>query len=123
MNPTPQGGPPRIVARGFRRVAQTSSLLYRRFLTCWSSKRVPEAADYKSAIQQIKNLRYGQTLATLVLGVFALIGWAATGTAAGPARDYPAKPVPFTDVHLTDVFWAPRIETNRVVTIPFAFEQ
>ena len=43
--------------------------------------------------------------------------------AAPPARDYPVKPVPFTDVHLTDIFWAPRIETNRVVTIPFAFEQ
>jgi DUF1680 family protein len=37
--------------------------------------------------------------------------------------DYPIKPVPFTAVHLDDVFWAPKIETNRVVTIPFAFEQ
>jgi hypothetical protein len=26
-------------------------------------------------------------------------------------------------VHLADVFWAPRIETNRQVTIPFAFQQ
>ncbi len=43
--------------------------------------------------------------------------------AAEGARDYPVKPVPFTAVHLTDVFWAPRIETNRLVTIPFAFEQ
>ena len=31
------------------------------------------------------------------------------------------KPVPFTAVHLTDEFWAPRIETNRSVTIPYAF--
>lgn len=38
-------------------------------------------------------------------------------------RDYPVQPVPFTAVHLNDVFWAPRIETNRTVTIPFAFEQ
>jgi len=38
-------------------------------------------------------------------------------------QDYPIKPVPFTAVHLTDQFWAPRIETNRTVTIPFAFEQ
>jgi DUF1680 family protein len=37
------------------------------------------------------------------------------------AHDYPIKPVPFTEVHLNDVFWAPRIETNRSVTIPFAF--
>jgi uncharacterized protein len=43
--------------------------------------------------------------------------------AAPVAHDYPVKPVPFTAVHLTDVFWAPRIETNRLVTIPFAFEQ
>src|SRR3954465_5262267 len=38
-------------------------------------------------------------------------------------RDYPVKPVPFTAVHVTDAFWAPRIETNRKVTIPFAFQK
>ena len=43
--------------------------------------------------------------------------------AAQPRRDYPVQPVPFTAVHLTDVFWAPRIETNRMVTIPAAFEK
>jgi DUF1680 family protein len=32
-------------------------------------------------------------------------------------------PVPFTQVHLTDSFWAPRIETNRTVSIPSAFRQ
>lgn len=53
----------------------------------------------------------------------ALIFFCAAANAAPPARDYPVKPVPFTAVHLNDVFWAPRIETNRVVTIPFAFEQ
>jgi hypothetical protein len=40
-----------------------------------------------------------------------------------PVRDYPVKPVPFTDVHFSDTFWAPRIEVNRAVTIPFAFEK
>lgn len=39
------------------------------------------------------------------------------------AHDYPVQPVPFTAVHLNDVFWAPRIETNRTVTIPAAFQQ
>src|ERR1700688_4563406 len=39
------------------------------------------------------------------------------------SRDYPVKPVPFTAVHVTDGFWAPRIETNRAVTIPFAFKK
>jgi len=43
--------------------------------------------------------------------------------AAEPGRDYPVKPVPFTAVHFTDRFWLPRIEVNRAVTIPFAFEK
>lgn len=38
-------------------------------------------------------------------------------------RDYPVKPVPFTAVHVNDTFWAPRIEVNRTVTIPFAFKK
>ena len=41
----------------------------------------------------------------------------------GPTRRNPIEPVPFTSVHLTDRFWLPRIETNRRVTIPFAFAQ
>ena len=36
---------------------------------------------------------------------------------------YPIASVPFTDVRLTDDFWAPRLETNRTVTIPFGFEK
>jgi uncharacterized protein len=39
------------------------------------------------------------------------------------SRDYPVKPVPFTAVHFHDVFWAPRIEINRTVSIPFAFQK
>jgi uncharacterized protein len=41
--------------------------------------------------------------------------------ASANVQDYPFKPVPFTAVHLTDQFWAPRLETNRLVTIPYAF--
>jgi len=41
--------------------------------------------------------------------------------APAPPHDYPVKPVPFTAVHISDAFWAPRIEINRTVTIPFAF--
>jgi len=41
--------------------------------------------------------------------------------AVSSSHDYPFKPVPFTAVHLNDIFWAPRIETNRVTTIPCAF--
>jgi DUF1680 family protein len=41
-----------------------------------------------------------------------------------PARnDYPITPVPFTAVRVTDGFWAPRIETNRTVTIPAIFRK
>jgi DUF1680 family protein len=36
--------------------------------------------------------------------------------------DYPFAPVSFKSVKLTDAFWAPRIETNRTVTIPYAFK-
>ncbi|HOI45591.1 MAG TPA: glycoside hydrolase family 127 protein, partial [Candidatus Aminicenantes bacterium] len=47
------------------------------------------------------------------------------GTACGvkPKADYPFQPVAFTDVRVADGFWAPRLETNRAVTIPFAFKQ
>ena len=48
---------------------------------------------------------------------------AAAQASTGQATDYPVKPVPFTSVHLTDEFWAPRIEINRKVTIPSAFEK
>ena len=40
---------------------------------------------------------------------------------ASTAGDYPIRPVPFTQVRFTDSFWAPRLETNRTVTIPYAF--
>ncbi len=39
----------------------------------------------------------------------------------GVVKDYPFEPVAFTEVKLNDSFWAPRIETNRKVTIPYAF--
>ncbi len=38
-------------------------------------------------------------------------------------RDYPFQPVPFTAVKINDAFWAPRIEINRTVTIPHAFQK
>jgi DUF1680 family protein len=55
-----------------------------------------------------------------VLGVLAVSVGACS---PAPKADYPVKPVPFTDVHLTDAFWAPRLETNRTVTIPHNFKQ
>ncbi|HEY3383706.1 MAG TPA: glycoside hydrolase family 127 protein [Vicinamibacterales bacterium] len=64
-------------------------------------------------------------LAAAVIGCWVasrpLLGVAQTQPA--PAHDYPVQPVPFTAVHLTDEFWTPRIETNRQVSVPFAFQQ
>lgn len=42
---------------------------------------------------------------------------------ATTARDYPVQPIPFTAVQMQDRFWRARIETNRIVTIPFAFRK
>ncbi|PYR77111.1 MAG: six-hairpin glycosidase [Acidobacteria bacterium] len=56
----------------------------------------------------------------VALGTAVVVSLAAQ---TAPPHDYPVVPVPFTAVHLNDVFWAPRIETNRKVTIPAAFQQ
>ncbi len=67
-------------------------------------------------------MNIGRRLAFLLLGA----GMAFGQEAVRPAdinRDYPIKPVPFTAVHVDDKFWAPRIETNRKVSIPTAFQQ
>ena len=59
-----------------------------------------------------------------ILGATLALATAGLTTLASQSRpDYPFQPVPFTSVHLDDVFWAPRIETNRKVTIPVAFQQ
>ena len=55
----------------------------------------------------------------LILAVYLSLA----GLASAQAPVFPVKPVPFTDVKLTDNFWAPRIETVRKVTIPYAFQQ
>ncbi|MEO5894834.1 MAG: glycoside hydrolase family 127 protein [Vicinamibacterales bacterium] len=62
-----------------------------------------------------KSLVVGVALSVTTVGL--------VGLSSQPRPDYPFQPVPFTSVHLNDVFWAPRIETNRKVTIPVAFEQ
>ena len=61
-------------------------------------------------------LRVLLTAVTLTLVTFS-------AKAQRQTHDYPVQPVPFTAVRLNDVFWAPRIETNRKVTIPAAFQK
>ena len=48
-----------------------------------------------------------------------LLGLASAGLAAAPStgRDYPIQPVPHAHTEISDAFWAPRIATNRDVTI------
>ncbi len=44
-------------------------------------------------------------------------------TASSNNSDYPIQPVEFNQVSFNDTFWAPRIATNRDVTIPFAMQK
>ncbi|NOR14277.1 MAG: glycoside hydrolase family 127 protein, partial [Candidatus Aminicenantes bacterium] len=59
-------------------------------------------------------------LSFLLIGTWIGLG---TGCQKKATGDYPVQPVPFTQVQLSDQFWLPRMETNRKVTIPYAFEQ
>jgi len=69
--------------------------------------------------------RFSALAAALLVSVGLLVSTTAQEPQrpAPSGRDYPVQPVPFTAVQLTDTFWAPRIETNRAVTIPVAFQQ
>lgn len=64
--------------------------------------------------------------------VLLLIGITLVGTASFasghahksvPRTTAPIVEVPFTAVHLNDIFWSPRIEINRTVSIPSAFRE
>src|SRR5689334_898750 len=55
--------------------------------------------------------------------IFGALGYGWQASDNRIRSDYPIRPVRFTDVHLTDDFWAPRIETNRTVSITTAFDQ
>jgi DUF1680 family protein len=46
-----------------------------------------------------------------------------SGPGGDPQKDYPIRPVAFTQVLVRDVFWAPRLETNRTITVPFALKK
>jgi DUF1680 family protein len=59
-------------------------------------------------------------LSLVVAAAAALLG--ASGQLPVMKPDYPVQPVDYAKVKLTDEFWAPRLETNRVVTIPYLFK-
>lgn len=56
-------------------------------------------------------------------GVVLLSALTLASAGAAPGRDYAYTPVPFTAVRFDDAFWSRRLQTNRTVTIPFAFRQ
>jgi uncharacterized protein len=60
--------------------------------------------------------------AGVTLPLLTLLCFAAPGLAAEPARDYPIDPIPFTQTEIADAFWAPRLQTNRKVTIEHNIE-
>jgi DUF1680 family protein/alpha-L-arabinofuranosidase len=66
-----------------------------------------------------------QTRTVLIIGICLAIGLQVCHAVDENffKQDYPIEPVPFINVELTDEFWAPRIETNRKVTIPYAFRK
>ncbi|TDQ06629.1 glycoside hydrolase family 127 protein [Pedobacter metabolipauper] len=43
--------------------------------------------------------------------------------AAQQNRDYPIQPVVFTHVHVNDKFWAPKLEINANITIPYTLQK
>src|SRR5215813_13283771 len=59
----------------------------------------------------------------ILFSMVAALLYACQASDNGIRADYPIRPVRFTDVHVTDEFWAPRIELNRTVSIPTAFDQ
>lgn len=74
---------------------------------------------------------YKQLLSTSLYMLLAIALFAAcqevankeTRQKASLELDYPIQPIAFTDVKINDSFWAPRIETNRKVTIPYNFKK
>jgi DUF1680 family protein len=57
------------------------------------------------------------------LWVGAVLSFPQLSCRRAATEDYAYSAVPITAVKVTDSFWAPRLETNRTVTIPFALEQ
>lgn len=53
---------------------------------------------------------------TILLSLFS-------GTIYAQKKDYPIQPVAFTHVHVNDQFWAPKMEVNAKVTIPYTLQQ
>ncbi|MFB0524789.1 MAG: glycoside hydrolase family 127 protein, partial [Phycisphaerae bacterium] len=60
---------------------------------------------------------------TSLIMVIVLLTLLAGGTQTIKGQEGKLMAVPFTDVKIADEFWKPRLETNRNVTIPYAFKK
>ncbi|MGB3860916.1 MAG: glycoside hydrolase family 127 protein [Candidatus Aminicenantaceae bacterium] len=60
---------------------------------------------------------------TMCFIMIVALGFSFISCAKKTSKDYPIKPVLFTEVQVKDEFWQSRMETNRRVTIPFAFKK
>lgn len=83
----------------------TNSMFHTRFIRLWPSRQL------------------GPHLLVPLLLLLTVV--AAKTDAASEQKPSPAilQFVPFTDVKINDAFWAPRIETNRRVTVPYDFKK
>ncbi|HPP53272.1 MAG TPA: hypothetical protein PK777_10005, partial [Thermoguttaceae bacterium] len=68
-------------------------------------------------MQYVRGTNWLVGMVVLALGLGA---WQETQSAEGP-RHRKLSAVPFTQVKVQDIFWAPRIETNRKVSLPHNF--
>lgn len=59
-----------------------------------------------------------RSLAVIMVSVIMIISCTTSSS-----NNYQVRPVSFTDVSIDDDFWAPRMETNRKVTIPYDFKK
>ena len=55
--------------------------------------------------------------------IICLLSIAFASALYGQQKDYSIRSVPFTQVKLSDNFWLPRIQVNRMVTIPASFSR
>lgn len=61
-------------------------------------------------------------IAIIIMGIIILSG-CSRKEVSKKYGDYPFQPVEFTKVHFNDNFFMPRLDTNRLVTIPYDFDK
>jgi DUF1680 family protein len=74
-------------------------------------------------IQERKKQEAAMNACARLVAVCATLVILGPAWAAEAPKDYPIQPVPFSAVTVSGGFWGPRLETNRTVTVPYAFKQ